>query len=196
MSKQRQRQPPSESPSFEDEALLQDYLTRLMNLQDERGPSLEEADLRNAAQEMGLSEDDMQRIQKAVVAHRTRGENYLEHRRWDDAVEEYEQAVALEPFDVDLAHGLARAYQARWLHAGDAEDRANAERYAKRALSLDAEHAASYTLLRELDRTPIRASTGQKIPSEADIRTSKALVFFFLLGIVVLAVMALLFLVI
>ena len=212
MARERSR-PPSESAAsdldaslsgdrlqdegFEDEAILQDYIARLLNMQDGRDTWLERQDLEATARDMGLSDEDLAKIDASVAAHSRRAERYRGHNRWGEAIDEYRQAVALAPFDADLTLGLARAYQGRWQQGGDTADREAAQRYARRTIDLDAEQDEAFALLDELDRrTPIRArSTASTAgPSEAKVRLSNTLLAGSMIAVVVLVLLFLLLL--
>ncbi|NBC16343.1 MAG: hypothetical protein GVY18_03395 [Bacteroidetes bacterium] len=195
-SRQRSRSQSLDSQSddldayYEDELILQDYISRLLELQDERGTFLEEDDLKTTAQDLGLTEEEMQKVEAAVEAHEKRGANFAKYNRWDDAIDEYRQAVALAPFDKELALGLARAYQGRWQKLGRAADREEAARYARRAIDLDADYAEPFRLLEELDRQPIRATTSSSTtPSKVVLST--ILLAGGLIALVVLAILLL-----
>ena len=187
MNRERNRPQHQPEESFDDESILQDYLARLMTMQDQRQDWLEEADLKMAAQDLGLSDDDLERLAATTEAHRTRGRSFADRGLWDEAVEEYRQAATLNPFDPSATHELAQAYLGRWHKTGNPLDHDTAERYAHRTLQLDPEHAASYEVLKELKRRPTR--TGG--PSQAEIRTSRGLLIGGMVLIVVLALMAL-----
>lgn len=176
MSKARERahRSPGETPpddAFGDEAILQGYLARLMTMQDQQQTWLEEDDLRIAARDLGLSEDDLERLQATTEAHRARGRRFVERRLWDEAVEAFRQAAALRPFDAALSLEVADAYRGRWEATGDDADRLAAERYAHRTLELDPEHEAAYEVLRQLKRQPIRSAG----PPAAKVRLSMTL---------------------
>ena len=187
MNRERNRpqRPPEES--FDDESILQDYLARLMTMQDQRQDWLEEADLKEAAQDLGLSEKDLERLDAATKAHRTRGRSFTERGLWDEALAAYNQAATLNPFDAEAVHELAHAYLGRWRVTGDAADQAAAERYAHRTLQLDPEHSASYEVLQELKRRRVR--TGG--PTRAEVNLSRTLVIATVVALVLLAMLAL-----
>ena len=189
MSRERnrpQQRPPDES--FDDESILQDYLARLMTMQDQRQEEwLEEADLEAAAQDLGLSADDLQRLAATTEAHRTRGRSFAGRGLWAEAIEAHRQAAALSPFDANAAHELALAYLGRWRVDASEADRAEAERYAHRTLQLDPEHSGAYEVLQELKRRPVR--TGG--PSRAEVNLSRTLVIGAIVGLVLLALLAL-----
>lgn len=137
--------------AFDDENILQDYIARLLALQDERDAWLDQADLDAAARNLGLTERDRARIGEAVTAHRERARRFSQHDAWTDAITEYRQAVVLAPFDVELMHELAVAYASRFEENHAPEDRAEAERYARRSIDLDPTFEPAYALLAALD---------------------------------------------
>lgn len=171
MNRERNRPQRPPEDAFDDESILQDYLARLMTMQDQREDWLEEADLKAAAQDLGLSDADLERLDAATEAHRTRGRSFADRGLWDEAVEEYRQAATLNPFDAEATHELARAHLGRWHATGDALDRDAADRYAHRTLQLDPEHAGAYEVLQELKRRPSRTAG----PTQAEVKTSQAL---------------------
>ena len=187
MNRERNRPQRPTEDSFDDETILQDYLARLMTMQDQRQDWLEEADLKTAAQDLGLTDEDLERLSAATEAHRTRGRSFAERGLWDEAVEAYNQAATLNPFDAEAAHELARAYLGRWRVTGDAADHAAAERYAHRTLQLDPEHSASYEVLKELKRRPVR--TGG--PTRTEVNLSRTLVVATAVVLVLLALLVL-----
>ncbi|MDB5032908.1 MAG: hypothetical protein JWQ98_149 [Chlorobi bacterium] len=132
--------------------ILQKYLGRVVALQNERRQSLELEDLRNIARELGMSEEDVVAADAAARAHLERGMRHLQYKRWDDAVNELNDAVALNPLGVEGLHGLATAYKERWVATRREEDSMQAAAIAKRTLAIDPGHDPSYALLNELDR--------------------------------------------
>lgn len=162
--------------SFDDENILQDYITRLLAIQDERDEWLDENDLKTAARDLGLSDEDLARIDATAEAHRQRGQHFSRHDAWDDAIVEYRQAVALKPFDVSLVHALAVAHASRYEQTKNAEDREATDRYTRRCIELDPNHQPSYELLSALKQpvtTPVKP-TARK-PAVLAILTGMAL---------------------
>ncbi len=173
MERARNRPAQPADDSFDDERILQGYISRLMTLQDERASWLEEADLKTAARDLGLSDADLERLQAATEAHRQRGRSFMQRRLWDEAIDAFRQATTLSPFDATLFHDVAQAHLGRWRVGGDEADRQAAERYVHRTLELDPEHAASYEILQELKRRPIRSGG----PPPGKVRLSMTLLF-------------------
>ena len=139
---------------FDDGQILQDYIGRLLALQDDRKEWLGEEDLKAVAHDLGLSEADIARLDAVTEAHRQRGKNFGRHGAWDEAISEFRQATALDPFDVPLLHELAVAHASRFGESQDPEDREAAQRYAHRCIELDPDHQASFELLAALKQKP------------------------------------------
>ena len=137
---------------FDDEQILHDYIARLLAMQDEREEWLGESDLKTVARDLGLSDEDLARLDAVTEGHRQRGKNFGRHGAWDEAISEFRQATVLDPFDVPLLYELAVAHASRWEEAEDLEDRTAAERYARRCIELDPNHQASYELLTALKK--------------------------------------------
>ena len=90
---------------------LEAYIRKLMEFQYQREEdNLSEAQLREIALEMGLSEEEFSKSREKAAEHRDRGIVFVDQANWEDAVWELEQAAALNPNDTDAARGLARAY--------------------------------------------------------------------------------------
>lgn len=139
--------------AFDQEAILQQYIARLMDLQDARDDWLGEDDLEQTARDLGLSTRDLERARATVERHRERARRFSQHDAWDDAVAEYRQALVLAPLDAGLAYELAVAHASRYEATADAADHAAAERYARRAIDLDPELAPAYELLGVLKKS-------------------------------------------
>ena len=139
--------------AFDDDQILQDYIARLLSVQDTRDALLDEADLQAAARDLGLSERDLARADAIAEAHRQRGKNFARHDAWDEAIAEFRQAMVLDPFDVSLLHELAVAHASRYEETHDPEDRSAAYTYAQRCTQLDPNHAPSFALISALNKT-------------------------------------------
>ena len=150
---------------FDDEQILQDYIARLLAMQDERQEWLGEHDLNAVARDLGLSDEDLARLDAVIEGHRQRGKNFGRHGAWDEAISEFRQAAVLDPFDVPLLYELAVAHASRWEDAKDPEDQADAERYARRCIELDPGHQPSYELLTTLKKplVPTPAASRQRL---------------------------------
>ncbi len=136
------------------ESTLSTYLKRVMALKDERRQIPSEEELRSIAREIGLSDEDLAAIDQAAEDHAVRGQGFLEHERYGDAITELEEAVAIAPRRLEWQHALARAHLGRWQEQGATANRERAERLARECLEIDPRHSASYEVLNVLDSSP------------------------------------------
>lgn len=137
----------------EDDALLAAWLGHVGRMPDAaEGPDARS--YKAVALELGLTEDDLARVEAVVDDHAARGRNYLTHGRPADAVSELKQARALAPWRADIAHALAEAHAARYAARGDEADREAARALARRRLDHEPDHQPSYALLNRLDSPP------------------------------------------
>jgi tetratricopeptide (TPR) repeat protein len=159
----------------DDDKILQDYIERLLVLQDEHEDWLDEQELEDVARDLGLSDEDLAGLEERIDADWQRGRHFYENGAWDDAVRELRRAAVLDPFNVPLLQELAAAHVSRWQETRRDEDRNAAERYARRCIELDPNHEPSFGLLATL--SPL--ATGKRKPAR-----SKAWVFMVAAGAV------------
>ena len=131
--------------------VLQTYLSRILALKDQQPAGLSAAELEAIALELGLTAADLAAGQAEAERFVQRGQGFMRHRRWDDAITELSAAAALAPDRLAVLHALAEAHSARWRTGRDRQDRDRAEALARRCLSLSPDHEASFTLLNALD---------------------------------------------
>ncbi len=136
------------------------YLKRVMALKEERRRTPSEEELKSIAREIGLSDEDLAAIDQAAADHAVRGQGYLDHGRYGDAITELEESVAVAPRRVEWLHALARARAGRWREGREATDRERAEALARECLEIDPRHDASYEVLNELDSSGAAPKTG------------------------------------
>lgn len=140
---------------------LQAYIQRILALKGQRDPDLTPEELEAIALEVGLTEADLEAGRRAGENHLARGAGYLKHQRWDDAVHELSQALALLPNRVDALIALAEAHRGRHAAEGDQADREAAMRLARRCLAIDPRHDPAFKLLNALD--PADEPAGQRL---------------------------------
>ncbi len=136
------------------------YIERVMALKQERRTTPTDEELRTIALDIGLDEADLVAVEQAAEDHFVRGQGFLEHGRYSDAIAELEEAVALAPRRVERLHALARAHSGRWLERQDGSDRGRADRdraetLARECLEIDPQHGPSFEVLNALDNTPV-----------------------------------------
>lgn len=131
---------------------LEIYIRKILDIQDE---ALTESDLQAVAYELGLTPEDYAELQAECEDHLTRGQGFLKHENWDDAIDEFQQAKALNPLREDIWMALASAHRARFQAQQSAEDREKANSYARKCLKRNPQHEAALALISSL-REPIK----------------------------------------
>lgn len=166
------------------EEILRNYLERVVALQNEQRHALQIDDLKGIAREIGMSDDDMLAADRAVEGYIERGLRHGLHGRWNDAIMELSDAVALNPANLRALYGLAAAYKEQWMASGNADDRLQAAQIARQCLQLYPDHDPSYVLLNELDSS--RATTESR-PGRPQRTLASGLVLIpFMIGLVAL----------
>ncbi|MBD2461942.1 hypothetical protein H6G89_12885 [Oscillatoria sp. FACHB-1407] len=132
--------------------IVRQYIERVTALRDQRRELPDAKMLQAIAQDLGMTQADLMAAEEAAQLSTQRGLGYLRHQRWDDAIAEFTNAVALQPTQVETLHGLALAYKERWTTQHKVADQQEAIRLTKQCLELDPNHEASFALLNDLDR--------------------------------------------
>ena len=159
---------------------LENYLRKLLEIQENQ--RLAASDLKALALSMGMDEEDWQAVRAAFADHVKRGLGYLQHKHWDDAIAELQEARALDPYDTGVSFGLAQAYQGRWQEKGTAEDQRQASLFAKNTLDLDPGHLPSFELLAEIKTAT--APKPQTAPTRSTLLRKGSLLLLVLAGVV------------
>ncbi len=134
-----------------EQEILSSYVARVMEVGAQRNSALKDEELREIAIELGMSEADLQAADKAAADHLTRGQGYLSHQLWDDAIEQLQSAASLAPARTEVVFALAEAHAGRWSVRRQQQDKLEAQRLARRVIDLDARHAEAFKLLAELE---------------------------------------------
>lgn len=131
---------------------LQQYLQKLLEFQREmQKPELDNQELRRIAlEEVGMTTKQWEQLQQKYQQHFHRGQSFAEFGNWKEAIEEYEQALALRPNQLPLLYDLARAYKNCFSDTLDRNDRRRAEFYAKKCLHLDPQFSKASQLLKDV----------------------------------------------
>jgi LemA protein len=137
-----------------EQKMLEAYLEKMMTLQMmPREKPLTEAEMKQTALDLGMSEADWQESRKLFSDSLQRGQGSLAMKNWDAAIKELEQAYGLNPSSIDAAFGLAQAYKGLFLESQHPDHKLKAEDYANRALLVNPSHRPSLNLLSELRQT-------------------------------------------
>lgn len=139
---------------------LAEYIEKLMEIQATRDEmSLSDEALREIALHAGLTEADLEKVEKAFNGHLQRGKGYLRYGNWSDAVDEFRQAVRLRPGNLDALIGMASALKCRWQAKHADPDRDEAEAFAKRCLAIEPGFEDALRLISEIQAQPTAGRT-------------------------------------
>lgn len=136
---------------MDSDEILQAYINKMLTLQGEqRDRPFSNAELKQIALDLGMSEEDWLESQKAYQGHLSSGKGHLNYKNWKDAIKELENATALNPNEIEAVAGLAQAYKGYWLETENDQYKKQAEKYAERALQINPGHKQAVFLLGEL----------------------------------------------
>ncbi|HCR48943.1 MAG TPA: hypothetical protein DIW24_04895, partial [Bacteroidetes bacterium] len=138
-------------PHHASEAILQKYLKRLMDAQDNPAlPPLTQADLDRAARELGITEQQKTALEDRAQASLERALNFRQHQLWNDAIRELQFVISVRPLDLRVLYELAEAHRQRWNLMKDPDDRKQAEALARRCVEIDPHYRPAYVVLSAL----------------------------------------------
>ncbi len=135
------------------EEALKNYVQKILSIQKEKSNRpLSEAEMKQIALELGMSESDWKDVQKTVQEHITRGQGYLQYQNWNDALEEFKQAHAIAPNNLEVLEGLSQAHFQKWKQGKEKNDQNQAGYFARKYLQFVPSHQASLQLISELKK--------------------------------------------
>lgn len=134
-----------------DDASLGKFIAAVEKVRREGAGRVDAATREEIARELGWSEEDLAAVKQRGEESLARGEGFLRHRAWEDAVSHLVDAEVLLPDDLRVLEALARAYEG----LGDVEGMRHAT---DRCLALDPRHEPSFALRARLARRPSRAA--------------------------------------
>lgn len=147
----------------ESDDIMQEYIKKVLKIQQEqRNRPPDETEMKKIAEELGMSADDIAYVQKKLRDYIARGQGYSRYEDWDSAIDEFMQAVAIGPYNVEALFGLANAYKNRWLLKHNKNDLLYAKDYVKKALQIDADHDPSFRLASELNKGTAKYTTNSQ----------------------------------
>lgn len=130
--------------------MLKTYIERVEKLRQEDQTKITSADLEDIARQVGLTDKDFAAVDRHVEAARERASGFAEHGLWDDAIAEYEDALAFVPTQVEVLLEAASAYLGRARATGSSSDRERALQHARECLRIDPTFDPAFKVLAEL----------------------------------------------
>ncbi len=130
--------------------ILERYIQEILDFKARQKQILQEKELREIGQELGMSDEDWQNLQQNFQDHLHKGKSFAQYKNWEDAIAELEVAESLHPYNTEVLANLAEAYKRRWLAKEGKLDRARAEVLARRLLEVEPTNQTAIRLISSL----------------------------------------------
>lgn len=109
-------------------------------------------DLLKIASELGISDNEIQSAQRQSQAHFIRAQGYSNLRHWEDSINELQEALAFNPFNLPMLHLLITCYLGRWKEKHNPQDEEQIRIRVKQCLEIQPDDQESLNLLAQLDK--------------------------------------------
>ncbi len=100
--------------SFLPSGVIDNYIQRVTELSQSTNRIPTAEDLEKIATDLGIAPEEIQFAQQQSQDHYTRGLGFTRLKLWDDAIEEFQEAIAFNPGNIEMLLSLAQAYLGRW----------------------------------------------------------------------------------
>ena len=117
----------------------------------QRIPTSEELD--KIVSELGITDEQISLIQTESQAHFIRAKSYIKLKQWDDAIEELQEGISLNPFSLEMISCLGEAYMGRWQIKHKREDAINIQSTAKKCLQIKPDCQITMSLLHRFNNS-------------------------------------------
>lgn len=132
---------------------LRAFYEKLLEIKDkEAQKSLSQQELKEIAMDLGFSENEWHLVEQKVEGHLKNGQSFLSYENWDDAIEQFEQALQLSPNNPAATYGLAIAYHSLYQQNRKATNKEKALEYARIRLVNEPGHEPSIRIISELQK--------------------------------------------
>ena len=132
--------------------LLEQYIFKLLQLQDQRKSEMTTEDLKNAAIELGLTDTDILALETEAARHVQRAKTYQLLKRYDDAKHELQKAYELAPLNEQNIAEMANIRVLMYDKSRKRQDLREAEYYAKRCIELAPDNKLAFDLLTKVNK--------------------------------------------
>ena len=110
------------------------------------------------ATEVGITQGELDAIQRKVDSHINRGLNHREFNHFDSAIDELIQAQALDPINLEVLHALADIYNRRYQEDSSPAYQQQALLVAERCVELKPNDRTALALIKNLGDQDVLAS--------------------------------------
>ena len=129
-------------------SIIEAYIQRLLAWNKPITPEI----LKAIADEVGMTQGELDAINLKVKAHVTRSRNFVEFDRLDNAIDELNQAKSLNPADLEVLRMLAEIHNLRYTQESSLADREYGLLIAQRCLELKPNDKEALALMKSLER--------------------------------------------
>lgn len=119
-------------------------------------PTLASDALQKRAQDIQIDLKEWEDLKATFQAYSTRGKNYFEASNYQDAIEEFEIALSLNPHEEKTLLGLAQSHANRWTSQRRSTDKQKAIDYAERVLRGKPEDKQAVRIITMLKNAPFQ----------------------------------------
>jgi tetratricopeptide (TPR) repeat protein len=159
------------------DTLLEKYIFKLMELKANRVETLTPEDLHQIALDLGLSTDDLTFFTQEAENHKKRGLSYISAKRLEEAQQELDKALTINPLNADYKYQMANIYLLKWKQEKGKQNLKMAENWAKQCLDLQPSHQLAVEILKQIDSFTTKAKFKRRI-----FISISAVIFIFLAG--------------
>lgn len=135
----------------ENDDILEKYIGHILSIED-KAEDFTSEELKSVAKELGISDDQLARLEKKVELQIERGVGFIDHECWDEAISELDEAYSFSPLNAKIIYLLALSYKGRYFFNNENIDREKAENFAKKCIKLDSGYSDAYKILNSLNK--------------------------------------------
>ncbi len=130
---------------------LDRFVEKMIEIREmEKTPVLNWSELKQIALDIGLTEEEWEKVELQFSNHTERAQSFLRYENYDDAIAELKSALGIYPSHTHSLFSLASAYALRWKAKERSEDHKKAVKYCNMALETAPTHELTIKLLSDL----------------------------------------------
>ena len=125
-----------------------EYVNKVLKLkEDSENPLVTDEKVRSRALELMISEEEWDELLKEFRGFSNRGQNHLRHNNYEDALEEFTNALLLNPNDVNVLYLCADANYGLWKEKQRNSSKSEAIAYAEKCLEIYPSHDGAANII-------------------------------------------------
>lgn len=134
----------------------QKYIEILGIASDTSLPTIFSDSIQKKVQELEIEQRDWDNLKNTFQAYSARGKTYLDANNYQDAIEELEVAISLNPHDEKTLAYLAEAHAKKWANQRKSSDKQKAIAFSEKVLRLKPDHKQAVRIITELRNAPFQ----------------------------------------